>query len=78
MEKYISEGEILDRIRKYREELSKDENSLINTELKPMRLTDRTREKLSNQPRASEVRNNRYRQKYEALREKRNQTSENK
>jgi hypothetical protein len=67
MEKYISESEILDRIRRYRESLSDEESVSIKVNVKPMELTERTREKLANQLKAGERRSIRYKEKYEAL-----------
>lgn len=71
METYISESEILDRIRRYRESLSDEETLSIKTNVKPMELTERTKEKLANQLKAGERRSIRYKDKYESLKIKR-------
>ena len=60
MERYIDAADIMVNIKKHRDSLSYDELFDVEMEVNRMRLSDKTRKKLNDAPRASEVRAKRY------------------
>ena len=60
MERFITEADVMTRIKAYRRSLDYDDQFDFDMETKRMKLSDKRRDKLKNTTRASEYRMNRY------------------
>jgi hypothetical protein len=60
METYIDAADIMVSFKKYRDSLSYDDLFDVEIETKRMQLSDKTRQKLKDKPKASEIRAKRY------------------